>query len=447
VFESLTDKLQQVFRRLTSKGRLSERDVEEACRELRLVLLEADVNYKVVKDFVARIKERAVGQEVMQSLTPGQQVVKIVNEEMVALLGGEEVSIAFASKPPTTIMLAGLQGSGKTTTAGKLGNLFRGQGHRPLLVATDIYRPAAIRQLEVVGEQLELPVFPASTEQKPVAIARESLKQAAKDGQDLVILDTAGRLHIDQEMMAELVKMKQAISPQEILLVLDAMTGQDAVNSATEFDQALGITGFILAKLDGDARGGAALSVRAVTGKPIKFVGVGEKLDALEAFHPDRMASRILGMGDVLSLIEKAEATFDEEQTEELERKLRRDEFGLDDFLEQIQQVTKLGPLDQLLDMIPGLGALKKKGPVEVDPARLAQMEAIIKSMTKEERRHPGMIDGSRKRRIARGSGTRVQMVNQLLSQFKQMKAMFAQLTGMERSGGKMPDFPFPIQR
>ena len=444
MFESLTSKLQQVFKRLTGKGRLSEQDVDAACRELRLALLEADVNFKVVKDFVARIREKAVGQEVMESLTPGQQVIKIVRDELTALLGGEEAALATAERPTTVILLAGLQGGGKTTTAAKLGSYLRSRGSKPLLVATDIYRPAAIEQLKIVGEQVKLPVFELGAGQTPVSIARGAMKHAIEQGYNPLIVDTAGRLHVDDEMMSELRALKAELQPAELLLIVDAMTGQDAVNMAAQFDQTVGVTGFILTKLDGDARGGAALSIRAVTGKPIKLVGMGEKLDALEAFYPERMASRILGMGDVLSLIEKAEAAFDEEQAQEFERKLRSKQFDLQDFLEQVRQVPKLGPLDQFLDMIPGLSALRRKMPLEVDPARLKQMEAIIQSMTMEERHSPEVINGSRRRRIAHGSGTSVQAVNQLLTQYKQLKSMLGQMADAEK-GGRKHGFPMPF--
>jgi len=436
LFEGLASKLQETFRRLRGKGKLTEADVNEAMREIRLALLEADVNFKVVKDFVARVKERAVGQEVLASLTPGQAVVKIVNDELTALLGGQTARINFAGRPPTVIMLIGLQGSGKTTTAGKLANLLRKQGRRPLLVAADVYRPAAIKQLEVVGAQVGVPVFQLG-QADPVAIARGGVDKALVDGRDVVIIDTAGRLHIDDELMAELERIKAAVKPHEILLVVDAMTGQDAVNVAETFNARIGIDGVVMTKLDGDARGGAALSVRAVTGKPIKFAATGEKLDAIEQFHPDRMASRILGMGDVLTLIEKAQSEFDAEKAKELEKRLRRAEFTLDDFLAQLKEMRKLGPLDQLLGMMPGMGNLKQLQGMRIDEKDLSHVEAIICSMTPAERRHPAIIDGSRRKRIAKGSGTSVQDVNRLLKQFHETQRLIKQLSGIERGLGK----------
>jgi len=440
----LSEKLQNVFRKLRGKGTLSEQDVNDALREVRLVLLEADVNFRVVKDFVARVRERAVGQEVLQSLSPAQQVIKIVNEELTELLGGTEAGLKFASKPPTVIMLVGLHGSGKTTTAAKLANLVKKQGRKPLLVAADIYRPAAIKQLQVLGEQLGIPVFALGDKQDPVSIAKAAVSSAESSSQDVVILDTAGRLHIDEELMAELRRIREAVSPEEILLIVDAMTGQDAINVAEQFNAALEVTGFVVTKLDGDARGGAALSIKAVTGKPIKLAGVGEKLDALEQFHPERMASRILGMGDVLSLIEKAEATLDEQQAKELERKLRENKFDFEDYLDQLQQMRKMGPLDQLLGMIPGLGAKGLQG-IEIDESQIGKVEAIIRSMTKEERRRPEMLNGSRRRRIAAGSGTSVQDVNRLINQFEQMRKTLRGLADMEQGGRRRaPGFPFP---
>jgi len=437
MFEGLTARLNEVFKRLTGKGRLSEEDVAQACREIRLALLEADVHFKVVKDLVDGIRRRAVGQEVLQSLTPGQQVVKIVHEEMIRLLGSGEAALAFSPPGPTVFMLVGLQGGGKTTTAGKFAGYLKSKGHQPLLAATDVRRPAAIEQLKVVGSQVEVPVFDLGTGQDPVDVARGALARAKQDGLDLVILDTGGRLHVDEPLMDELRRMKAALQPAEILLVVDAMTGQDAVNAASQFDQALDLTGFILTKLDGDARGGAALSIRAVTGKPIKFAGIGERLDAIEVFHPERMASRILGMGDVLTLIEKAEATFSEEQAAALERKLRRAEFDLNDFMEQLQHLKRMGPLDQVLEMIPGMARLRGRMPMEVDPAALVKTQAIIQSMTPQERADPDLIDGRRRRRIAQGSGTSRQDVNALLAQFKQMKQMFRRATEMEKAGKK----------
>lgn len=447
-FSSLAEKLQNTFKRLRGKGKLSEKDVQEAMREVRLALLEADVNYKVVKDFVGVVKERALGQEVMESLTPAQQVIKIVNEELTALMGGTQSKIVLASKPPTVVMLIGLQGAGKTTTAGKLAHHFKRQGRRPLLVACDVYRPAAIKQLEVLGAQLDIPVFTLGDRVSPVEIARQAIQHAQEYGNDLVVLDTAGRLHINEELMQELENIKAAVQPHEVLLVVDAMTGQDAVTVAESFHQSLGIDGVIMTKLDGDTRGGAALSVKAVTGRPIKFVGMGEKLDALEPFHPDRMASRILGMGDVLTLIEKAQASIDQEKAREMERKLRQQEFTLEDFLEQLNQVKSMGPLEDILGMLPGLGQVKKLKNIQVDERELKHVEAIIQSMTPEERRNPEILNGSRKRRIAQGSGTRVQDVNRLLKQFMEVKKMMKQLgdlSGTARKGKK--GFKFPLFR
>jgi len=439
----LSEKLQSVFKRLRGKGTLSEQDVNDALREVRLVLLEADVNFRVVKDFIARVRERAVGREVLQSLTPVQQVVKIVREELTDLLGGGEPELKLAPKPPTVIMLAGLHGSGKTTTAAKLANVMRKQGRRPLLVAADVYRPAAIKQLQVLGEQLGIPVFTLGDRQDPVRIGKAAVSSAASNGLDVVILDTAGRLHIDEQMMDELVRVKSALSPQEVLLVVDAMTGQDAVNVAEQFNAALDVDGFVVTKLDSDARGGAALSMKAVTGKPIKLAGVGEKLDALEPFHPERMASRILGMGDVLSLIEKAEEALDEQKARELERKLRENKFDFEDYLDQLQEMRKMGPLDQLLGMIPGFNGKRMQG-VEVDESQIAKVEAIIRSMTREERHHPEVLNGSRRRRIAQGSGTSVQEVNRLVKQFDQMRKMMRELTDMEQGGRRRPpSMPF----
>ncbi|MBO8167797.1 MAG: signal recognition particle protein [Thermoanaerobacteraceae bacterium] len=430
LFAGLAEKLQGTFQKLKGKGKLSEADVKKAMREVRLALLEADVNYKVVKDFVSKVQERAVGQEVLKSLTPAQQVIKIVNEELTNLMGGEQSKIKIASKPPTVIMLVGLQGAGKTTTAGKLANVLRKQGRRPLLVAGDIYRPAAIKQLQVLGEQLDLPVFSLGDKQSPVNIARAAVEHAKNHGNDMVIIDTAGRLHVDEELMQELSDIKENVEPDEILLVVDAMTGQDAVNVAQTFNEQLGLTGVILTKLDGDTRGGAALSVKAVTGCPIKYAGVGEKLDALEPFHPDRMAGRILGMGDVLSLIEKAQDSFDEEKAKQLEKKIRQQQFTLEDFLEQLQQMKSLGPMEEILSLLPGMGNVKQLKNLQVDEKELVRTEAIIQSMTPEERRRPEIINGSRKKRIAAGSGTRVQDVNKLLKQFNQAKKLMRQLAG-----------------
>jgi len=435
VFESLTEKLQKVFRRLSNQGKVTEQDVNEALREVRIALLEADVHFKVVRDFIAHVRERAVGQEVLESLTATQQVIKIVHEELVHLLGEAAEGIRFAPKPPSVILLCGLQGSGKTTTAAKLGLWLRKQGRRPLLVAADVHRPAAIQQLKVLGQNLQLPVFSSDSSKDAVRIAHEALYHAVQQGHDVVILDTAGRLHIDSEMMDEVRRVKDATQPNEILLVLDAMTGQDAVRVAEEFHRHLEVDGFILTKLDGDTRGGAAISIRAVVGKPIKFVGIGEKPDALDVFHPDRMAGRILGMGDVLTLIEKAQQTFDQKQVEELQRKLRQNQFDLNDFLVQMRQMQQMGPLDQLLKMIPGLGAQFKE--VQIDPKELKHVEAIILSMTPEERANPHLINASRKRRIARGSGTTVHDVNELLSQFEEMRHMIRELNALQSGGGK----------
>jgi signal recognition particle subunit SRP54 len=447
MFESLSDKLQDVFKRLRGKGSLTEADVSEALRQVRLALLEADVNFRVVKEFVARVKERAVGKDVLESLTPAQMVIKIVNEELTAVLGGEEARIEFAPRPPTIIMIVGLQGGGKTTHCAKLANLLRKQGRRPLLAACDIYRPGAIKQLQIVGEQVQTPVFTLGDKQDPVGIARAAVQHAAENGHDVLIVDTAGRLHIDEQMMEEVERIQAAIQPHEVLLVLDAMTGQDAVNVATEFTGRLAVTGFILTKLDGDTRGGAAISIRAVAGQPIKFVGVGEKPDAIEPFHPDRMASRILGMGDVLTLIEKAEAVIDEKRAMELEKKLRTNRFDLEDYLEQIQQMQKMGPLEQILNSIPGFSALQAKQKVEIDEKQFNRVQAIIQSMTREERHEPSIINGSRRRRIAAGSGTTVQEVNRLLNQFAQMRKALAGIAEMERSGKRPRGFQLPFVR
>ncbi|MCL1853780.1 MAG: signal recognition particle protein [Peptococcaceae bacterium] len=428
MFESLSERIQGVFKRLRGKGALTENDVNEAMREVRVALLEADVNFRVVKDLVARIKERAVGTEVLQSLTPGQQVIKIVNEELVVLMGGSESKIAIASKPPTLVMLVGLQGAGKTTHTAKLAHFFKKQGKHPLLVACDIYRPAAVQQLRVLGEQVGVPVF-AREKAKPAAIAAEALREAEANGQDMVLIDTAGRLHINEELMAELGEIKAKVNPHEILIVVDAMIGQDSVNVAEQFHQKLGLTGVVLSKLDGDTRGGAALSVKAVTGCPIKFAGVGEKIDALEVFYPERMASRILGMGDVLTLIEKAEQAVDAEKARQLEEKMRNQELDLEDFLDQIGALRKMGSFSSILEMIPGLGNQLKD--VTVDEKQFNQAEAIIRSMTPEERRTPSLIKDSRKKRIAAGSGTSVQDVGRLLKQYDQSKKMMKQMSDM----------------
>ncbi|QOQ56530.1 signal recognition particle protein [Bacillus amyloliquefaciens] len=443
-FEGLADRLQKTISKIRGKGKVSEQDVKEMMREVRLALLEADVNFKVVKDFVKKVSERAVGQDVMKSLTPGQQVIKVVKEELTELMGGEESKIAVAKRPPTVIMMVGLQGAGKTTTTGKLANLLRKKHNRkPLLVAADIYRPAAIKQLETLGKQLDMPVFSLGDQVSPVEIARQAIEKAKEEHHDYVILDTAGRLHIDHELMDELSGVKEVANPEEIFLVVDSMTGQDAVNVAKSFNDQLGLTGVILTKLDGDTRGGAALSIRAVTETPIKFAGMGEKLDALEAFHPERMASRILGMGDVLTLIEKAQATVDEDKAKELEQKMRTMSFTLDDFLEQLGQVRNMGPLDELLQMMPGASKMKGLKNIQVDEKQLNHVEAIIKSMTVLEKEQPDIINASRRKRIAKGSGTSVQEVNRLLKQFEEMKKMMKQMTNMSK--GKKKGFKLPF--
>ena len=443
-FEGLSEHLQRVMSKIRGKGKVTEADVKEMMREVRLALLEADVNFKVVKDFVKRVSERAVGQEVLKSLTPGQQVIKVVKEELTELMGGEQSKIAVASRPPTVIMMVGLQGAGKTTTTGKLANLLRKRYNRkPLLVAADIYRPAAIKQLETLGKQLNMPVFSLGDQVSPVEIAKQAIEKAKEEHHDYVLIDTAGRLHIDEALMDELKQMKEVAKPDEIFLVVDAMTGQDAVNVAQSFHEQLGITGVILTKLDGDTRGGAALSIRAVTNTPIKFVGMGEKLDALEPFHPERMASRILGMGDVLTLIEKAQAAVDEEKAKELEQKMRTATFTLDDFLEQLGQVRKLGPLDEILKMLPGANKIKGLNNIQIDEKQISRVEAIIRSMTKEEKMHPEIINGSRKKRIAKGSGTSVQEVNRLLKQFDEMKKMMKMMTNMPKGKKRGLKFPF----
>lgn len=433
MFDSLSGKLQGILRGLRGRGRLSEEDVAAACREIRLALLEADVNFRVVRDFVARVQEQAVGEDVIASLTPGQQVVKIVHEELTRLLGAEASDLELSAQP-SVVLMVGLQGGGKTTTAGKLARRLAAEGEHPLLAATDLRRPAAVEQLRVVGEQVNVPVFRGDGKDA-VGVARAAVERAKSEGLGPVIIDTAGRTHIDEELMAELSGMKDKVRPQEVLLVLDAMTGQDAVNVASEFDEAIGITGVVLTKLDGDARGGAALSVREVTGKPIKLAGVGEKLDALEVFHPDRMASRILGMGDVQTLIEQAESAFDEKEAADLERRLRERRFDLNDFMREMERLGKMGSLDHLLAMIPGVQALRQQIPMEIDPKRLRHMTAIMQSMSPDERANPDMIDGSRRRRIARGSGRTRQEVNFLLKQFKQMRSMLGQFADAEAKG------------
>ena len=429
-FEGLSDRLEAAFQRLKSKGSLNEKDVKEAMREVRLALLEADVNYKVAKDFTAKVTERAIGAQVMESLTPAQMVIKIVNEELTELMGGTQTRLAYASHPPTIIMMCGLQGSGKTTHCAKIARKLKNENHRPLLVACDIYRPAAIKQLQVVGEQVGVPVFEMG-QTNPVTIAKEAIKLAKDKGYDYVFIDTAGRLHIDTELMNELKNIKGEVHPHEILLVIDAMLGQDAVTVASTFNDELGIDGLVLTKMDGDTRGGAALSARAVTGKPIKFVGMGEKLDELDYFYPDRMANRILGMGDVLSLIEKAEIALDEKKAAKLEENLRKNKFDLEDLLDQFEQINRMGSMKDILSMLPGVN--KKIKDVDVDERQLDRMKAIILSMTPKERRNPDIINPSRKRRIAAGCGMQVEDVNRLLNQHRQMQKMFKQM-----NSGKM---------
>ncbi len=429
MFQNLTEKLANAFKKFRNKGKLSAADVKEGMREVKLALLEADVNFKVVKEFVNAVTERALGAAVLESLLPAQQIVKIVNEELIKLMGSEAPKININPKPPTVVMMVGLQGAGKTTHSGKIAGMYKKKSKSPLLVACDVYRPAAIDQLKIVGESVGVPVFTLGAKISPVEIAKAGIEHAKKNGNDMVIIDTAGRLHVDEELMAELVKIKETVKPDEILLTVDAMTGQDAVNVAKTFNELLDITGVVLTKMDGDTRGGAALSVKYITGKPIKFVGTGEKLDALELFYPDRMASRILGMGDILSLIEKAEAAYDEKNAKELEKKIRESTFTLDDFLMQMRQLKKMGNLDQLLGMIPGMntGALKDK---HIDEDQMKRTEAIILSMTMKERVNPDVINGSRRKRIALGSGTTVEDVNKLLRQFDQMKKMMKQFSG-----------------
>ncbi|RPI22351.1 MAG: signal recognition particle protein [Acidobacteria bacterium] len=444
MFESLSDKLQKVLKDLKGEGRVSDTHIEESMRQIRIALLEADVNFKVVKDFVARVKEKALGQEVMKSLTPGQQVVKIVRDELVDLLGGEAAPIQFAKIPPTVIVMVGLQGSGKTTSTGKLALWLKKNGHRPLMVSTDGCRPAALEQLSVIGRAVDIPVFSPEDVNDELERARRALTQARNTGYDVLLIDTAGRLHIDENLMVELERMQQMLSPKEILLVADAMTGQDAVNSAGQFDKRLALSGVLLTKMDGDARGGAALSIKSVTGKPIKFVGVGEKYDALETFHPDRLAGRILGMGDVLSLIEKAEEAVDEEDAEKMLEKLRRDQFTLEDFRDQLRQIKRLGPLEQILGMLPQIGPFKGMDKLKVDEKQLGHVEAIINSMTARERSNYKIIDGSRRKRIAKGSGRPVSEVNRLLKQYMQARKMMKQM-GKGFMGKRLPKLNFPI--
>ena len=446
-FESLGEKLQETFKKLRGKGKVSEKDIKEAMREVKLALLEADVNFRVVKEFERTVYEKATGADVMESLTPGQQILKIVRDELTELLGGTSAKLTVAPKPPTVIMLVGLQGAGKTTSAAKLGGLLKKQGKRPLLVACDVYRPAAVKQLQVVGEELGLSVYSEPDVKDPVGIARRAVEGLDLSVYDTVIIDTAGRLHIDEELMEELLNIKNAVHPTEILLTVDAMIGQDSVNVAESFNEKLGIDGVVLTKLDGDARGGAALSVKAVTGKPIKFAGMGEKLTDLEPFYPDRMASRILGMGDVMTLIDKAQEAFDEKKAQELEEKIRADRFDLNDFLEQLRQMKKMGPLSQLAGMLPGVNA-KALENAKIDDSKTKRTEAIIESMTKRERENPEIINASRKRRIAAGSGTEIHEVNALLKQFESMQKMMKQFTNpkmmkkMKRMGG-FPGMPF----
>lgn len=441
VFESLSEKLQNTLNKLTGKGKLTEKDIDAAMREVKLALLEADVNFKVVKDFIKNTKERALGSQVLESLTPGQQVIKIVNDELKNLMGKEQVKIGY-SKKPTVILMCGLQGAGKTTTAGKLANKMKQEGKRPLLVACDVYRPAAIKQLQVVGKSVDVPVFTMGDKIDPVDISKASLEHAKKNGNDVLIIDTAGRLQIDEKLMQELKNIYDALEPSEVLLVLDSMTGQEAVNVADTFDDTLKLTGVILTKLDGDARGGAALSIRAVTDVPIKFIASGEKMDNIEVFHPDRMASRILGMGDMLSLIEKAEAIVDEKKAKELEEKIINQTFTFDDFLDQMMQIKKMGPLEDILGMLPGVNSKALKG-VKLPEGELAKVEAIIKSMTKKERIKPDIIDSSRRKRIALGSGTSPAEVNKLIKQFKDLRKLMKQFgnmsKGMKKKRFKMP--------
>lgn len=444
MFSSLSDKLSNALGKFRNKGKLTEADIKSGMREIKLALLEADVSFKVTKEFVARVSQRAVGAEVMESLVPSQQIVKIVNEELTSLMGSTRAKLEISSNPPTVVMMCGLQGAGKTTHSAKIAGLYKKQGKHPLLVACDIYRPAAIKQLQIVGQQLDIPVFEMGNT-SPVKIAKEAIKYAQKNGHDMLFLDTAGRLHVDEALMAELSDIRDAVHPTEILLVVDAMLGQDAVNVAESFNNLLDITGVVLTKLDGDTRGGAALSVRYTTGKPIKFVGTGEKLDTIEPFYPDRMASRILGMGDVLSLIEKAEQAIDEKKAAELERKLRESSFTLSDYLDQLHQLKNMGNLESILGMIPGMnkGAMKD---AKIDENALKHTEAIILSMTTAEREHPELINGSRRKRIAAGSGTSVEEVNRLMKQYDQMNKMFKQIGGMGRKGKSKKRLKMPFQ-
>lgn len=448
IFEGLSDRLQATFKKLRGHGKLTEEDVNEAMRDVRMALLEADVNFKVVKDFVNKVKARAVGQNILDTLTPAQAVIKIVDEELTALMGGTQSRLNMSPNPPTVIMMVGLQGAGKTTTAGKLALSLKKQGKHPLLVADDIYRPAAVKQLQVLGEQLDVPVFAMEPGTDAVTIARAAVPYANGHAADVIIIDTAGRLHINEALMAELKAIKGEVHPHEILLVVDAMTGQDAVNVAASFNDDLGLDGVVLTKMDGDARGGAALSVKAVTGCPIKFVGMGEKLEALEPFHPDRMASRILGMGDVLSLIEKAQTVYDLEEAKKMEKKFRRDEFTLDDFLSQLQQVRKMGSFEQILGMLPGMGNIKKQlegVDVDLNGKEIKHVEAIIRAMTPKERADITLLNGSRRKRIAMGSGTRVQEVNKVLKQFAEMRKMMKKMKKMQNSPMGLGRFKLPF--
>ena len=447
MFETLSEKLQRVFKNLRGEGKLTEQHLDEALKEIRMALLEADVNFKVVKQFTDKVKAEALGQEVMQSLTPGQQVVKIVRDELVEMLGGTNVRISFAAQPPSAIMLVGLQGSGKTTSSGKLAKWLQKGGHRPLLVSVDVYRPAARDQLKVIAKDIGVKLWEGNPNDKPLQLCQDALREARNAAHDVVVIDTAGRLHIDETLMNELREIKDQVRPNEILFVADAMLGQDAVKSAQEFHQQLGFNGFILTKMDGDARGGAALSIKQVTGQPVKFVGIGEKYDALELFHPDRLVSRIMGMGDILSLIEKAEAVVDKKKAVELQEKMLSDNFTLDDFRDQLKQIRKMGALDQILGMLPSIGPFKDLQKVKVDEKELVRVEAIINSMTPKERRNHQLINGSRRKRIAKGSGTSVQQVNQLLKQYaqtrKMMKGMKNSMFGKRLKGMKLPEMPF----
>ena len=443
-FENLSNKLQDVFKQLRGKGKLTEADVKTAIREVKIALLEADVNFKIVKNFIKTVTERAVGTEVLEGLNPGQQVIKIVNEELIALMGTTQSQLTFAKRPPTVYMMVGLQGAGKTTSSGKLAGQLRKQGRNPLLVACDVYRPAAIKQLQVVGKNYNIPVFEMGDKLSPVEISKKALEYAAENRNDVILIDTAGRLHINEELMQELQDIKEVVKPQEILLVVDAMTGQDAVTVAESFDSQLGIDGIIMTKLDGDARGGAALSVRSVTNKPIKYIGMGEKMEDLEPFYPDRMASRILGMGDVLTLIDKVQQNIDEQEAKEMQKKMLSNEFTLEDFLSQMQQIKKMGPLKDLMGMIPGMNKFNLDEALNgVDPSKeMAKTEAIIQSMTREERLNPSILNGPRKKRIANGSGRSIAEVNRLLKQFEEMKKMMKQMNNMQKGKkGKLPFF------